>query len=309
MAAGLGPGDEVIVPSLTFVASANAVAYTGATPVLCDVRSVEDPMLSAERAAELVTANTRAVMLVHYGGFSAYSPALETLCDEHGLLVVEDAAHAAGSRQDGLHLGTWGDAGCFSFFSNKNLAVGEGGMLVTNDGELFERVGPLRSHGMTSLTWDRHRGHSYSYDVAAHGFNYRIDEPRAALGSSRLARLDADNDRRRALVERYRELLAAEERVVVPFAGRPVEGASHHLFTVLVEAGARDGVRKTLHARGVQTSLHYPPIHSFSAFQDVRRGELGATEDYASRSITLPLHPLMSDDDVALVVDELRAAL
>ena len=140
-----------------------------------------------------ITPRTRAIMAVAYGGHPGEIAALRELADARGLVLLEDAAHAIGMRHEGRHLGTFGAAGAFSFFSNKNLAVGEGGAVVTDDDELAERVRLLRSHGMTTLTWDRHRGHAAGYDVVALGFNYRIDEPRAALLTARLERLDGEN--------------------------------------------------------------------------------------------------------------------
>src|SRR3954447_26851230 len=198
-ASGLGAGDEVIVPTLTFVATVNAVAYTGATPVFADVVSLTEPWLSVAAAEAAITPRTRAIMNMTYGGHCGDTEALAALCAERGLTLLEDTAHAAGSRVRGRHLGTFGRAGAFSLFSNKNLAVGEGGVVVTDDDDLAAQVRLLRSHGMTTLTWDRHRGHASGYDVVALGFNYRMDEPRAALAARRLARLDADNDARRAL--------------------------------------------------------------------------------------------------------------
>ena len=180
-------------------------------------------------------------------------------------------------------------------------------MLVTNDSELYERAKPLRSHGMTTLTWDRHRGHASGYDVDTRGFNYRLDEPRSALGESRLRRLDADNDRRRELVGLYRERLAGVEGVEVPFAARPLEGSSHHIFPVLVDAQGRDARRESMAAAGIQTSMHYAPVHTFSVYAGARRGELAATEEYSARTITLPLHPLMEDGDVDAVAEALSA--
>src|SRR3954471_13552288 len=159
LAAGLGPGDEVVVPSLTFVATVNAIAYTGATPVFADVASLAEPWLSAAAVEAAITPRTKAVMSMTYGGHAGETEALRALCEGRGLLLLEDAAHAAGSRLDGRHLGTFGRAGAFSLFSNKNLAVGEGGMVVCHDDEMAGRVKLLRSHGMTTLTWDRHRGH------------------------------------------------------------------------------------------------------------------------------------------------------
>jgi hypothetical protein len=159
-AAGLGAGDEVIVPSLTFVATVNAVAYTGATPVFADIVSLTEPWLSAAAAEAAITSRTRAIMNMTYGGHCGETEALAALCAERGLILLEDTAHAAGSRLRGRSLGTFGRAGAFSLFSNKNLAVGEGGVVVTDDDELAAQVRLLRSHGMTTLTWDRHRGHA-----------------------------------------------------------------------------------------------------------------------------------------------------
>src|SRR5947209_17278592 len=193
LAAGLGEGDEVVVPSLTFVATVNAVAYTGATPVFADISGLAEPWLSAAAAERAITPRTRAVMTMAYGGQAGETEALAALCADRGLTLLEDTAHAAGSRLQGRHLGTFGLAGAFSLFSNKNLAIGEGGLIVTDDDDLAARVRLLRSHGMTTLSWDRHRGHASTYDVVALGFNYRIDEPRAALAARRLARPDPEH--------------------------------------------------------------------------------------------------------------------
>src|SRR3954471_4233619 len=232
LAAGLGAGDEVIVPSLTFVATVNAVAYTGATPVFADIVSLTEPWLSAAAVEAAITPRTKAVMSMTYGGHAGETEALRALCEARGLLLLEDAAHAAGSRLDGRHLGTFGRAGAFSLFSNKNLAVGEGGLVVTDDDEIAAQVRLLRSHGMTTLTWDRHRGHASGYDVVALGFNYRMDEPRAALAARRLAKLDAENDARRELDARYRRRLG---EAGIACALEPTDGlrSAHHLFTIV----------------------------------------------------------------------------
>ncbi len=182
LAVGLGPGDEAILPSLTFVATANAVRYTGATPVFADVTGEENLNISPWAIEACLSSRTRAILVMHYGGYACDMPAILTLARQHGLAVIEDAAHAVGSELEGRKLGTWGALGCFSFFSNKNMTTGEGGMLVTEDEQMAQEVRRLRSHGMTSLTWDRHKGHAWSYDVEGLGYNYRIDELRSALG-------------------------------------------------------------------------------------------------------------------------------
>ena len=300
LAAGLGPGDEVIVPSLTFVASVNAVAYTGATPVFADIAALEEPWTPAAAVEAAITPRTKAIMVVAYGGHPGEIAAIRELADARGLTLLEDAAHAIGVRHDGRHLGTFGAAGAFSFFSNKNLAVGEGGAVVTGDDALAERMRLLRSHGMTTLTWDRHRGHAAGYDVVALGFNYRIDEPRAALLTARLARLDEENARRSELDRRYRERLAEVDGIV------PTAAPAMHIFTAVVDAGIdRDALRAALAAGGIQTSLHYPPVHRFSIYAD-GAPELPLTDAYSTRAVTLPLFAGMTDGQQDLVVDALR---
>lgn len=305
---GLGPGDEVIVPSLTFVATANAIRYVGATPVFADVAGLERPWLSADAAAGAITDKTRAIMNMTYGGHPGESAELATLAAERGLVLLEDAAHGLGGSLDGRALGTLGAAGAFSFFSNKNLPVGEGGMVSTGDGELAARVRLLRSHGMTSLTWDRHRGHAAGYDVVKLGFNYRIDEPRAALATARLGRLDADNEARAAAAERYRRRLSDSDLPTATMDPAPGARPANHLFTVVLDEGIdRDAVRGLLAEAGIQTSLHYPPVHSFSAYDE--RVELPLTEEYARRSVTLPLFPGITEEQIDLVVDSLSEAI
>jgi dTDP-4-amino-4,6-dideoxygalactose transaminase len=298
LAAGLGAGDEVVVPSLTFVASVNAIAYTGAQPVFADIAALDRPWPGTAAVEAALTERTRAIMTMSYGGHPGEIAELRELARDRGLILLEDAAHGIGMRHEGRHLGTFGEAGAFSFFSNKNLAVGEGGAVVTDDDELAARMRLLRSHGMTTLTWDRHRGHAAGYDVVALGFNYRIDEPRAALATARLAALDAETARRRELDVRYRELL--------PAAVTPTAPPAHHIFTAVVDD--RDAVRATLRERGIQTSLHYPPAHRFAIYAD-GAPELPLTDAYAARAITLPLFATMTDVQQDLVVEALAQAL
>ena len=310
LAAGLGPGDEVVVPSLTFVASVNAVAYTGARPVFADIAGITEPWLSAAAVEEAITPRTKAIMAMAYGGHPGELPALAALAERHGLILLEDAAHAAGARAGGRHVGTFGLAGAFSFFANKNLAVGEGGAVVTDDETVAERVRLMRSHGMTSLTWDRHRGHAASYDVIALGFNYRFDEPRAALAEQRLARLDEENRRRHRLAERYRAALDDLPGLIATLPPRVGEREipAHHLFTIVLDAGAdRSAFRARLAERGVQTSVHYPPVHRFALYAQASRVPI--TEDYAARTVTLPLYAHMTPELQEIVLEEVADAL
>jgi dTDP-4-amino-4,6-dideoxygalactose transaminase len=306
MAIGLKPGDEVIVPSLTFVASANSIRYTGATPVFADITSETDLNISPDAIEASITERTRAIMLVHYGGYACDLPRILELACKYNLKVIEDAAHATGSWLEDRHLGTWGDIGCFSFFSNKNMTTGEGGMVVTNDDALFEKLRLLRSHGMTTLTWDRHKGHAWSYDVVELGYNYRIDEIRAALGLVQLNKLEQNNDRRRHLAQLYRDALKNVPQISIPFRSHPGVTAAHIMPVLLPNDSNRVDFMEQMKSQGIQTSIHYPAIHKFSSYKDLTgsvSGNLGITESVSDREVTLPLYPAMTNEDVALVVN------
>jgi dTDP-4-amino-4,6-dideoxygalactose transaminase len=312
LAAGVGPGDEVIVPAFTFVASASAVRYVGAEPVLCDVIGPHEFNLDPADVARRITPRTRAVVAVHFCGYPAAVTALRELCDEHGLALIEDCAQAIGARVDdgGRQVGTVGQLGAFSFFSKKQLCVGEGGMVTTAEGALAERVRLLRSHALTSSTWDRHRGHDPAYDVVDIGFNFRIDEPRAALGLSRLARLQDAIAARRATVRAYREQLAGIRGLELTFDETAVERSTHFAFPVLLaDRSSRDRFRDDLKASGIQTTW-YPALHRFTEYTRYTPpdGLPGATEA-AERHCALPLSSAMGQDDVETVVGAVRAAL
>ena len=307
-AAGLAPGDEVVVPSMTFVATVNAVAYTGATPVFADIASVTEPWLDVDAVADAITSRTRAIVTMAYGGHPGQTAALRALADERGLALLEDASHAAGSWLGGHHLGTFGLAGAFSLFANKNLAVGEGGLVVTDSAEVATRIRLLRSHGMTTLTWDRHRGHASRYDVVALGFNYRIDEPRAALARRRLERLDAENAHRAELDDRYRDLLRGVDGIAPTSPGMPDARLAHHLFAAVLDEGFdRDRFRDFLATRGIQTSLHYPPVHRFSIYAG--GPELPVTDAYGRRAVSLPLYATMTTSQQDRVIEAVDAAV
>jgi dTDP-4-amino-4,6-dideoxygalactose transaminase len=311
VAAGLGPGDEAIVPSLTFVATANAVRYAGATPVFADIIGENDLNISYHSIEKATTERTRAILVMHYGGYACDMPSIIELARERNLKVIEDAAHAVGSELGGIKLGIWGDIGCFSFFSNKNMTTGEGGMIVTNNEAYSQRMHLLRSHGMTTLTWDRHKGHAWSYDVVDLGYNYRIDEVRAALGKVQLGKLPANNERRRHLTQVYRDVLQElTPQIIVPFVNHAGISAAH-LMPVLLPAGAnRRSFMESMKLQGIQTSIHYPPIHTFTAYNNGKtKYSLPNTEDIAGREVTLPLYPAMSDDDVVTVAKAIVHAL
>ncbi|HME01505.1 MAG TPA: DegT/DnrJ/EryC1/StrS family aminotransferase [Solirubrobacteraceae bacterium] len=312
LAAGVGAGDEVIVPSYTFVATAAAVLYCGATPVFADIIGEDDLSLDPEDVRRLLSPRTKAVACVHFAGFPAPADTLAELCAEAGVALIEDAAHAPGATLHGRGLGTWGRVGVFSLFANKILSVGEGGLLVTDDDEVAGLARSLRSHAMSSGTWERHSGVADGYDVLATGFNYRIDEPRSALAHSRLDQLESDIRSRRRLTRAYRERLRGHTGLSVPYADEAVAQASCNMMAVLLRDGARrDELRGALRERyGIQTSVHFPPVHRFSAyrerFPDVR---LPRTEAVSARELTLPLFAHMSDAQLDRVIDALWTEL
>jgi dTDP-4-amino-4,6-dideoxygalactose transaminase len=304
LALGIGPGDEVIVPSLTFVATANAVLYCGAEVRFAEVCGPDDLTVDPASIAACITPQTRAIIPMHYAGYPCRMPEIMALAKAHGLAVIEDAAHAPGATLDGRALGTFSEIGCFSFFSNKNLPTGEGGMLVTDRDDLAAKLRLLRSHGMTTLTYDRHQGHAFSYDVVELGYNDRIDEIRASLGLTQLAKLADNNAQRRAWTRAYWDALA-DLPLNLPFKAADQGTSAYHIFPMLLPEGADRGAFMTgLRDAGVQSSIHYRPIHTFSYYVE-RFGEqsLPITEALAAREVTLPLYPTMGEDALHTVVE------
>jgi dTDP-4-amino-4,6-dideoxygalactose transaminase len=310
LALGIGEGDEVILPSLTFVATANAIKYTGARPVFVDVTAEGNFNLAPWEIERAINRHTRAIMVMHYGGNLCDMPEILRIAGEHNLFVIEDAAHAPAASLDDRMAGAWGDLGCFSFFANKNLATGEGGMVTTNRDDLAEKVRLMRSHGMTTLTWDRYKGHAHSYDVVELGYNYRMDEMRAALGLVQLEKLYLNNALRRDIVRAYQENLKDVEGISIPFEDHPGISAAH-LFPILLDDGLdRSAFIDAMKARGIQTSIHYPPIHQFSYY----RGQMGEihlplTESIGSREVTLPLFARMTEAQVEAVIEGVKESV
>jgi dTDP-4-amino-4,6-dideoxygalactose transaminase len=306
-ALGIGPGDEVLCPSMTFVATAAAVLHCGARPVLVDICSLENPTMDPVDAAGKITSRTKAILPVHYAGIPADMDQLSELAKSNMLFLVEDAAHSPGARFGGQACGSFGAAGCFSFFGNKNITTAEGGMITTSDRELARRMRSLRSHGMTVTSWDRDKGRPAQYDVLEFGFNFRLDDIRAALGLAQLEKLETFNRRRAELVRRYNERFAeADLDVILPFASvHELKEPVHHIYPVLFASpDERDSMGELLKAEGIQTSIHYSPIHHFTAFRNTWPQEirLPVTEEFASRELTLPLYPSLSEAQVDAIV-------
>ncbi len=307
----IGSGDEVICPSLTFVAGANSILYADAIPIFADITGMDNFCISPKEIELKITAKTKAIQVMHYAGFPCDMDAIKQIADTHHLSIIEDCAHAPGADYKGRKCGTIGDIGCFSFFSNKNMTTGEGGMLTTDNDLIAKKVRMMRSHGMTTVTLDRHKGHAFSYDVLKQGFNYRIDEIRSAIGIAQLEKLPANNRRRHELKQRYIDRLIDSPMLTIPFNGlheAPDETSVDHIFPILLNTGIdRHRFMTYLKKCGIQSSIHYPPTHKFSYFKN-RWGNnhsLPMTEQVAKREVTLPLFPSLENKDIDYITQSI----
>ncbi len=310
LALGIKEGEEVIIPALTFVADINVVRMVGATPVLADCESFNDWNISARTIEEQITEKTKAVIIVHFAGYPCQMDEIVELCKRKNIKLIEDVAHAPNARYRGKACGTFGDYGCFSFFTNKNLSVGEGGMITTRDEKLAQQASYFRSHGMTALTLDRHKGRSISYDVAQTGLNYRIDEMRSALGLVQLEKLVNANLQRKRLVERYIGQLKDCKGISIPFLDLENIKSVYHIFPILLDESLdRVKIINKLKEDGIQSSIHYPAFKDFTAFKDIGLNEAPIAEDISKRELTLPLYPTMTFEEVDLVCESLKKAV
>jgi len=307
---GIKEGDEVICPSLTFAASVNCIRYVNATPIFCDIKSCEHINIDAEEIEKLITPKTKAIIVVHMAGFPAEMDRIMEIAKKHNLSVIEDACHGPLSEYRGQKLGTIGDVGCFSFFSNKNISTGEGGMLVTNNEDLAKRVRLLRSHGMTTMSYQRAKGHANAYDVVDLGYNYRMDDLRAALGISQLHHLREDLEKRARVRSWYLDAFKNIDKIIVPFAEND-EFVSNYIMPIVLKDSTvdnRDRVREALHAKGIQTSVHYPAVHQFSIYKKYN-ASLPKTDYLTDNEITLPMYSKLTKSDVQQIVESLNSSI
>lgn len=310
MAAGVSAGDEVIMPSLTFVAGAAMVRLLGARPVFADVISDENLTIDPKHVDALISEKTRAVIVMHYGGFQANLIRLAEVCASRRVVLIEDAAHAFAVSTPVGTCGMVGDYGTFSFFATKNVSIGEGGLVVARDSVNSAYIRRHRSHALTTTPVERAASGSLDYDVDSVGLNYRPSDISSAIGLAQLDRLpEAQRAREMARAE-YRHRLAALKGIVLPFAAVPDDESAHHLAAILLPEGTnRDAVVRLMRTRGVQVGMHYPPTHLFSAYRDADAPPLPTTEAVAPRLLSLPMHARLRNEDVAHVVEALRFAL
>jgi len=304
------PGDEVICPSLTFVATANAIRYVNAIPVFADIRGLDDLTIDPDDIERKITSRTKALMLMHYGGFACDMNRIMAIAQKYNLRVIEDACHGPTAEYEGKKLGTFGQCGCFSFFSNKNISTGEGGMIITDDDAMYEKAKLLRSHGMTSLSYDRAKGHSTKYDVIELGYNYRMDDIRASIGIVQLDKLKKDLEIRAELRALYEKKLEGVDEIIIPFKGYKYY-SSNYIFPVVLRDSTvekRNRVREFLATAGIQTSVHYPAVHRFSIYREFAK-PLPITEYVTDNLITLPMFSRLTHEQVEYICDSLKEAV
>lgn len=301
------PGDEVICPSLTFAASVNCIRYVGATPVFCDIVGAEHLNIDPLEIEKKITPKTKAVLVVHMASFPAKMDEIMAIARKYDLKVIEDACHGPLSEYKGKKLGTIGDVGCFSFFSNKNISTGEGGALITNNEEMAKRAKLLRSHGMTTMSYQRASGHATSYDINDLGYNFRMDDIRASIACVQLRKLQADLEKRVSVRKKYVEELSKINNIIVPFANN-TEFASNYIMPIVLLNSTkekRDSVRDRLHEAGIQTSVHYPAVHKFSIYKDCK-AILPQTEYITDNEITLPMYAALTNEEIDFIVQNLN---
>lgn len=308
--AGFKPGDEVLCPSLTFAATANCIRYVGAKPVFCDLVGLNDMTISPAEIESKITKATKGIIVVHFAGFSCDMDSIMDIAKKYNLKVIEDACHGPLSEYKGRKLGTIGDFGCFSFFSNKNISTGEGGMLITNNDEYAERAKLIRSHGMTTMSFQRAKGHATSYDIVDLGYNYRFDDIRASIAIEQLKKLPADYERRAWVRKRYLDNLSDCQKIEVPFKNKK-EYCSNYILPIILKDSTKDNrdlVRSKLAEDGIQTSVHYPAIHKFSVFKETE-ATLPITEYISDNEITLPMYAKLTDKQIDFICEKLKNAL
>ena len=308
-AIGIQKGDEVIVPDITFVATANAVIFADATPVIADI-SEHDFNISLNSIEKSITKKTKAIIPVHFAGKPCQMIKIKSLAKKHGIKIIEDCAHAIGSKYNKQHVGTFGETGCFSFYPTKNLTTFEGGMVITNSKKISDKIKLLRNHGIMKSLQDRFsKGKPWDYDVLIPGYNYRLDEIRSALGANQLKRILVNNKKRRNAFLYYNSALEDKTDLIVPSMEKN-EIHSCHLYILRIKKNklfSRDTIFQKFIKNGIRSSVHYKPLHEFSVYK-----KYGKTYDDLSNSkklfkefLSLPLYPQITKKQQNLVIDNL----
>ena len=308
-AIGIGKGSEVIIPDITFVATASSVLLTGATPVLADVD--EDLNISIPSIKKSITSRTKAIIPVHFAGKPCKINEIASIARKKKISVIEDCAHAIGAVTNNKHVGTFGQAGCFSFYPTKNFTTIEGGMVVTNSKNVADFIRYARNHGITKTLVSRFSsGKPWDYDVENPGYNYRLDEIRASLGINQIKRVKKMNLLRKKAADYYNKNLVSIEGVIVPDKSTGLEHA-HHLYVIKISRKygiTRDLLFQKLLKKGIRTSVHYKPLHKFTIFKKMAKifDSLPNSMDAYSQILSLPIYPSISKKQQDLVINNIK---
>lgn len=303
---GIGPGDEIILPTWTFAATGHVVIWTGAKPVLCDI-DADSLNIDPEKLRLLITPKTKAIMPVHFAGYPCEMDEILNLAKKNGLVVIEDAAHAIGTQYKGSKVGSLGDITAFSFYATKNLTCGEGGMLVSRDAGKIERIRKMSYFGINKEAFKRYTdtGNWY-YEIEGMGYKYNMDNIHAAIGLMQLKRLDVMNKRRRKIASIYKQNLDSSIRFSTDDANNY---HTYHLFTIRIDRNTitRDDLVKGLKAQNIGTSVHFIPLHRHPYYKDFADNKRFPVADSVFEEVvSLPMFPGMSDDDVYYVIENVN---
>ena len=308
-ALGIGKGSEVIVPDITFVATASSVLLTGATPVLADVDENLNILIPSIKKS--ITSRTKAIIPVHFAGKPCKINEITSIARKNRISIIEDCAHAIGARVNSKHVGIFGQAGCFSFYPTKNFTTIEGGMVVTNSKNIADFVRYARNHGITkTLTSRFSSGKPWDYDIKNSGYNYRLDEIRASLGINQIKRVKKMNLLRKKAADYYNKKLEDIEGVIVPGKSIGVEHV-HHLYVIRITRKygiTRDMLFQKLLKIGIRTSVHYKPLHMFTIFKKMAKiiDSLSNSVHVYSQILSLPLYPSISKKQQDLVINNIK---
>ena len=307
LACGIGEGDEVIVPTWTFAATAHVVEWVGAKVVLCDIEGVS-LNIDLQKAEQLITPKTKAIMPVHIAGFPCDMEGIATLAKKHGLKVIEDAAHAIGTEYKGTKIGNFSDVTCFSFYATKNLAMGEGGAAVSKNKEIVEKIRKLGYFGINKEAFKRYeKSGNWRYDIEEMGYKNNLDSVHAAIGIEQLKKLDALNNTRREIAAKYKAKLSKKLEFTADSAEH---NHTYHLFPIILPNGVkRDDFIAAMKDENIGTSVHFIPLHLHSYYAAKITDKFPVADRVFDRIVSIPMFPSMSDEDVEYVISKVNSYL
>ena len=307
---GIGTGDEVIIPNITFIATANAVLYTGATPVLADVNP-DDLNISIKSIQENINKKTKAILPVHFAGKSCDMLKVKKLSKQNNLKIIEDCAHAIGTNFNKTHVGNFGQTGCFSFYPTKNLTTFEGGMVITNSKKIASKIRNMRNHGITKSLKERFsKGYPWDFDMSELGYNYRLDEIRSSLGLNQLKRLQKMNKLRQNACAYYNSQLNDVDGIEL-YIDPQLKNNSCHLYVIKIKKNYdlnRNDLFRKLLKKGIRTSVHYKPLNKFNFYKSKLKtySSLSSSNNLYSKILSLPLFPQITKHELDLVINTIK---